>query len=105
MLRGRCVVGQHGDQDRVVGELLGYGRRGGDEGAPTVRVHVTGRIVDARQASDLIGKLSGKAYWRKLFVRKDRVPLDEARRRCAKIIATGGMPSLFDARLNPINGA
>jgi HD superfamily phosphohydrolase len=69
---------------------------GGDEGAPTVRVHVTGRIVDARVASDLIGKLSGKAYWRKLFVRKDRVPLDEARRRCAEIIASGGMPSLFD---------
>ena len=69
---------------------------GGDEGAPTVRVSVTGRIVDARQASDLIGKLSGKAYWRKLFVRKDRVPVDEARRRCAAIIATGGMPSLFD---------
>ncbi len=69
---------------------------GGDESTPTVRVRVTGRIVDARQASDLIGKLSGKAYWRKLFVRKDRVPVDEARRRCAAIIATGGMPSLFD---------
>lgn len=69
---------------------------GGDDSTPTVRVHVTGRIVDARVASDLIGKLSGKAYWRKLFVRKDRVPLDEARRRCAAIIASGGMPSLFD---------
>jgi uncharacterized protein len=68
---------------------------GGDDNAPTVRVHVTGRIVDARRASDLIGKLSGKAYWRKLFVRKDRVPLDEARRRCEAIISTGGMPSLF----------
>jgi HD superfamily phosphohydrolase len=69
---------------------------GGDEDQPTVRVHVTGRIIDARQASDLIGKLSGKAYWRKLFVRKDRVPLDEARKLCAAIIASGGMPSLFD---------
>jgi HD superfamily phosphohydrolase len=69
---------------------------GGDEHAPTVRVRVTGRIVDARRASDLIGKLSGKAYWRKLFVRKDRVPLDDARRLCAGIIASGGMPSLFD---------
>jgi hypothetical protein len=68
---------------------------GGDENAPTVRVRMTGRIVDARRASDVIGKLSGKAYWRKLFVRKDRVPLDEARRRCARIIASGGMPSLF----------
>jgi HD superfamily phosphohydrolase len=68
---------------------------GADDATPTVRVRVTGRIVDARRASDLIGKLSGKAYWRKLFVRKDRVPLDEARRRCARIIASGGMPSLF----------
>ena len=42
--------------------------------------------------------LGGKAYWRKLFVRKDRVPLDDARRICAAIIATGGMPSLFDLR-------
>ena len=66
-----------------------------DDATPTVRVQVTGRIVDARQASDLIGKLAGKAYWRKLFVRKDAVPLDEARRLCAAIIATGGMPSLF----------
>ncbi len=71
---------------------------GGDDAKPTVHVHVTGRIVDAREASDLIGKLSGKAYWRKLFVRKDRVPLDEAREICAGIIATGGMPSLFDLR-------
>jgi hypothetical protein len=69
---------------------------GGDEDKPTVRVQITGRIVDARQASDLIGKLSGKAYWRKLFVRKDRVPLDAARNLCAGIIASGGMPSLFD---------
>jgi hypothetical protein len=70
---------------------------GGDDAGPTVRVDLSGRLVDARQASDLIGKLSGKAYWRKLFVRKDRVPLDEARRACTAIIATGGMPSLFDA--------
>lgn len=69
---------------------------GGDERTPTVRVRLTGRIVDARRASDLIAKLSGKAYWRKLFVRKDRVPVDAARRVCAEIIATGGMPTLFD---------
>jgi HD superfamily phosphohydrolase len=69
---------------------------GGEDNAPTVRVRVSGRLVDARRASDLIGKLSGKAYWRKLFVRRDRVPLDEARLRCARIIASGGMPSLFE---------
>jgi HD superfamily phosphohydrolase len=68
---------------------------GGDETKPTVRVQLGERIVDARRASDLIDRLSGKAYWRKLFVRKDIVPIDEARRICAAIIATGGMPSLF----------
>jgi hypothetical protein len=63
--------------------------------APTVRVRLTGRIVDARVASDLIGKLSGKAYWRKLFVRAAAAEVDAARAVCAEIIATGGQPSLF----------
>ena len=71
---------------------------GGDDAKPTVHVALPGRIVDARLASDLIAKLSGKAHWRKLFVRKDAVDLDEARRICAQIIATGGMPTLFDLR-------
>lgn len=64
-------------------------------GTPTVRVRLMGRIVDARSASDLIAKLSGKAYWRKLFVRSDIAPVDEARAVCAEIIATGGQPRLF----------
>ena len=68
---------------------------GGSEDAPTVRVRLMGREVDARVASDLIAKLSGKAYWRKLFVRGDRVPVDQARAICADIIATGGQPRLF----------
>ncbi len=68
---------------------------GGDEGKPTVRVRLGERLVDARRASDLIDRLSGKAHWRKLFVRKDQAPLEEARRLCTTIIATGGMPSLF----------
>jgi HD superfamily phosphohydrolase len=49
--------------------------------------------VDAREVSDLIAKLSGKAYWRKLFVRRpstaqgrDNV-VREARRLCADTIA------------------
>ncbi len=63
--------------------------------APTVRVRLMGRIVDARGASDLIGKLSGKAYWRKLFVRTDVASVDEARAICGEIIATGGQPRLF----------
>jgi HD superfamily phosphohydrolase len=63
--------------------------------APTVRVQLMGRIVDARAASDLIAKLSGKAYWRKLFVRTDVAAVDEARRICADIIGSGGQPRLF----------
>jgi HD superfamily phosphohydrolase len=70
---------------------------GGDETRPTVHVQLAGRIVDARRASDLIEKLSGKAYWRKLFVRKDAVDLAEARAICTRIISSGGMPMLFDA--------
>jgi len=38
----------------------------------TVWVGTPSGIVDARDASDLIKKLAGKAYWRKLFVRRDR---------------------------------
>jgi HD superfamily phosphohydrolase len=53
---------------------------------PTVRVRLMGRIVDARAASDLIAKLSGKAYWRKLFVRSDVASVDEARAICADLI-------------------
>ena len=68
---------------------------GGDDARPTVRVQLAGRIVDARHASDLIAKLSGKAHWRKLFVRKSAVPLEDARDLCAEIIASGGMPRLF----------
>jgi len=69
----------------------------GGDGKPTVHVRVTGRIVDARHASDLIAKLSGKAHWRKLFVRKHEASLDEARTICRDIIASGGMPMLFDS--------
>jgi uncharacterized protein len=45
----------------------------------------SGALVDAREASDLIAKLSGKAYWRKLFVERGRVDVDEARRICRGI--------------------
>ncbi|HEY5258737.1 MAG TPA: hypothetical protein VIJ12_10225, partial [Candidatus Baltobacteraceae bacterium] len=37
---------------------------------PTVWVQTKTATIDARVASDLIAKLSGKAYWRKLFVRR-----------------------------------
>ncbi len=46
----------------------------------TVWVDRPGGAVDAREASDLIAKLSGKAYWRKLFVRADAAPTRAPRR-------------------------
>jgi HD superfamily phosphohydrolase len=37
----------------------------------TILVQTRDGVVDAREVSDVIAKLSGKAYWRKLFVRRD----------------------------------
>jgi HD superfamily phosphohydrolase len=45
----------------------------------------SGTIADARETSDLIAKLSGKAYWRKLFVERSRVDVEQARRICREI--------------------
>jgi uncharacterized protein len=42
--------------------------------------------VDAREVSDVIAKLSGKAHWRKLFVRRSAVNVPEARTLCAAIM-------------------
>ncbi len=53
----------------------------------TVWVGTPAGLVDARVASDLIKKLSGKAYWRKLFVRRDKAGAAEARRLCAELMA------------------
>ena len=54
-----------------------------ENGGRTVWVGTaSGSVVDAREASDLIAKLSGKAYWRKLFVERSKVDVDEARRLC-----------------------
>jgi uncharacterized protein len=61
---------------------------GVDGGAPTVYVGTRNGLVDAREASDLIAKLSGKAYWRKLFVKRAAADLAEARRICNEIMAT-----------------
>lgn len=57
-------------------------------GETTVWVGGPAGAVDARQVSDLIAKLSGKAYWRKLFVRRANVNPREARRLCAEALAT-----------------
>jgi hypothetical protein len=59
---------------------------GNDETHPTLLVHTSAGIMDARRASDLIAKLSGKAYWRKLFVRKRDAAPEDARRICRDII-------------------
>jgi HD superfamily phosphohydrolase len=61
---------------------------GADENSPTVLVRTNGGVVDARAASDVIAKLSGRAYWRKLFVRKHGNALKEARRLCQSIIGS-----------------
>ena len=45
----------------------------------TVLVRTHSGVVDARQASDLISRITGKAYWRKLFVRRAGINIDEAR--------------------------
>jgi hypothetical protein len=53
------------------------------DGRRTVWVSTSaGSVVDAREASDLIAKLSGKSYWRKLFVERSKVDVAEARRLC-----------------------
>ncbi|HUA08675.1 MAG TPA: HD domain-containing protein [Candidatus Acidoferrales bacterium] len=60
---------------------------GAERGRTTVWVGTSAGLIDARQASDLIAKLSGKAYWRKLFVRRDSADVREARALCATIIS------------------
>jgi hypothetical protein len=52
---------------------------GVESDAPAVLVGLRSGVVDAREASDLIAKLSGKAYWRKLFVRREGESVAEAR--------------------------
>lgn len=77
---------------------LGVPSLAGEGAPPTVWVATTRGTIDAREASDLIAKLSGKAYWRKLFIRKSAGDLEEARRICAEIDArmrTPGEPLPF----------
>jgi uncharacterized protein len=50
-------------------------------------------LVDARSVSDVIAKLSGRAYWRKLYVRRERESVAEARRLCAQIVASLPAPA------------
>ncbi|MGC1381807.1 MAG: HD domain-containing protein [Candidatus Baltobacteraceae bacterium] len=55
----------------------------------TVWVGGPSGMTDAREVSDVIAKLSGKAYWRKLFVRRTPTGEDvvrEARQICAEVV-------------------
>jgi HD superfamily phosphohydrolase len=71
------------EQSQVLHRLpLGIGQ------VHTVWVGTGSSLTDAREVSDLIAKLTGKAYWRKLFVRRAAVDVHEARRICNEIIHT-----------------
>jgi len=59
---------------------------GADDRRPTVLVGSAGALIDARQASDLIKRISGRAYWRKLFVLRDQVDVALARDLCRTIV-------------------
>ena len=61
----------------------------GNAAGSTVYVRTRTGVVDARDASDLIARLAGKAYWRKLFLRRGGVDIDEARALCANLMTPG----------------
>jgi HD superfamily phosphohydrolase len=54
-------------------------------GEPTVFVRTHGGLVDARAASDLIRRVTGKAYWRKLYVERGKADVAAARALCRSI--------------------
>ena len=56
------------------------------ERGPTVWVKTRTQTLDARAVSDLIAKLTGKAFWRKLFVTTAHVDVAEARELCSTIV-------------------
>ncbi len=50
-----------------------------DGRSSTVFVRTHTGLTDAREASDLIARITGKVFWRKLFVERARVDPIEAR--------------------------
>ncbi len=58
----------------------------GQSETPTVFVRTHAGLVDARAASDLIARVSGKAHWRKLFVRRANVDVGHARALCDAVV-------------------
>jgi HD superfamily phosphohydrolase len=62
---------------------------------PTVYIVTRSGPADARDVSDLIARLSGKAYWRKIFVRRDGADVAAARAICALHGAKHASPGNF----------
>lgn len=67
-----------------------------DGPTPTVLVRTHAGIVDARSASDLIGRITGKAFWRKIFVERSHADVEAARALARELVADRSL-SLFDA--------
>jgi hypothetical protein len=65
-----------------------------DGNSPTVLVRTHIGIVDAREASDLIARITGKAYWRKIFVERALADVAEARALARELVADRSL-SLF----------
>jgi len=59
----------------------------GVEPGPTVLVRTQTGLADAREASDLIARLSGSAYWRKLYVLREHADVTAARELCAAVVS------------------
>lgn len=68
----------------------------GVDPGPTVLVRTRTGLIDARQVSDVIARLSGNAYWRKLYVRREHADVAAARELCAAVVrrARNGSPSM-----------
>jgi len=52
----------------------------------SVMVRTRAGVVPATEASDLIARLTGRAYWRKIFVRSGAADVAEARKVCDAIV-------------------
>ncbi|TAM87161.1 HD domain-containing protein [bacterium] len=74
-------------RDRFADDVWGDAQEERMRRGPALYVHLMGAIVEATEASDLIRGLAGKAYWRKLFVRRGDDRVSEARRLCAEVRA------------------
>ena len=59
---------------------------GAEQSHETVYVRNAFGVVDAREASDVIRRLSGKAHWRKLFIEKSAADITQARQLCRTVI-------------------